>query len=464
MSTGAPLPARIFSSRRNALAVALVYGIVFLTTAVTRVAIREAVVTPDGKLYLLLAENLLRHGCYSQSLPDNAECVPTWTSQPPGYPLFLAGCRAVLGASPTSIVVAQSIIYAAAVVYLLFAARRLLDPPLAWMLAAGLLIGCSPLTVSWSHWILTETLAGAGVLWVMAECVRSLSRGELRTVMVTAALTTSVLVRWDLVWLVAPVLLVAWYLHEPRPAIRRSFAALCGPGSAILFLMVRAAAVGLPFVPPYPLPPDEVPPGIASFWREAATTPAATSALLWNVWGRNYSAVAGSFDYQSVSRVVDVTRLRSVLRKLSAVPDGTEVPHDISEEFAALAYETRQQQRGIGRLEILVTRSTQTWGRRDFIHRSGWHQDHERWLQPYRSGLVGLTLVAPWLFRSGPQRVLSLGVLLLLMSRTLFLAAMTCLEVRYDTPLIPALELVLAMLALTAFRWGKLERPAGARH
>jgi hypothetical protein len=184
---------------------------------------------------------------------------------------------------------------------------------------------------------------------------------------------------------------------------------------------------------------------------------------LWNVWDRKYSAVASSFDYQSVSRKVDVTQLQSALSRLSALPDGSDVPRDINEEFARLAHETREQQRGIERLKILVIRSIVTWGRRDFINWSGWHRDHERWLQPYRGGLVALTLVAPWLFRSGPQRVLSLGVLLLLMSRTLFLAAMTCLEVRYDTPLVPALELILAMLALTALRSGKSKPPAVAR-
>lgn len=420
----------------------------FLSAFVFRVVLNQPTVTPDGELYMRIADNVVLNGCYSDSPPAQALCSPTWANQPPGYPLFIAVVKVLFGDTPQHIVVAQSFLYALAIVYVLFSARLVFRGSNGWLIAVGLLLALSPLTAPWSQWVLTETLAAAATLWVAAECLRSLAIGKCRTPHIALALIAAVLVRWDMIWLILPVALVAWHLHGVRAMFYRLGILLGVVAVPILLLVMRAVAVGLPPVPSaLNASADELPPGVVSFWKTSATRQTATSTLLWNVWNRRYGIIETTFDYSSVSRKADTTRLRSTLHALSSVPDGHPVPPEIDKSFATIADEFAHENPAYYQLVVLFERAVYIWRGKDTINHSGWHTDREQLVRVYRAGLLGLVLLAPVIFwRSGPERVFSGGVALFVLSRTLFLVSVTALEIRYVTPAIPAMELAAALL------------------
>jgi hypothetical protein len=443
---------------------AAIYACGFLSAFAFRVSLNQPIVTPDGELYLRIANNLVLNGCYSDSPPLEAVCSPTWGSQPPGYPLFIALVKVLFGGTPQHIVAAQSFLYALTLAYLLFAVRLMLPGFKGWLFATGLLLAFSPLTAPWSHWVLTETLAAAASLWVAAECLRSLAIRQTRTPHIALALTAAVLVRWDLVWLILPAAVVTWHLHRARAMVYTVGLWLGVAAIPVLLLVARATALGLPPVPSaLNATADELPPGVVSFWKAASTRQGATSTLLWAVWNRRYRMIETTFDYGSVSKKVGTDRLRSMLHALSSVPDGQPVPPEVDKSFAMIADDFALENPVYYRLVLPFERAVYLWGARDTLSHGGWRTDREQYLRLYRAALLGLVLIAPFLLsRNSSEKVFAWGVALFAISRTLFLVSLTSLEVRYVTPAIPLMELVVALLALKGLKTLRPPAPSGA--
>lgn len=421
-----------------------VYASCFVSAFVLRVSLSTTTLTPDSESYLRMAENVLLHGCYSNSRPDTAECSPTWSNQPPGYPLFIAAVKAVSSGTADAIVLAQCLVYAVAVAYALYSLRQSLHLSRRSLVATGLVLSLSPLTASWSQWVLTETLAAAAALWVGAECLRSLSSGVFRTRPLAAALAVSLMVRWDLIWLVVPVAIVAFRLRARGGTTRRMAIAIGAMGLPVVLMSIRAVLVGLPAMPRYmDAPPDELPPGIYRFWRVTSISQTAASTLLWKVWNRQYGGIATIFDYDSVSNRVDPARLREAIGTLSSTPDGTAVSRKIDDAFAAITSEAVRRNQASYWADVVFRRSLSIWSARDTITWSGWLSDHEAYLRPYRVALLIVVLVAPFAWpRGSTLRMFSAGVVLFVVIRTTFLVTFTAVEIRYVTPFIPIMEVV----------------------
>jgi hypothetical protein len=233
---------------------------------------------------------------------------------------------------------------------------------------------------------------------------------------------------------------------------------------AILLLMARAVIVGLPAVPSMLTGgPDELPPGVVAFWRIAATGPNATSGLLWKVWNQQYATIATTFDYGSISRRVDQTALSAALRELSVVPDGRPVPKPVDELFTTMADEILHRSQGWHWPTVWLERIVTIWTADDTLHSSGWTTSHEAFLRPYRIVLLGLLLIAiPFFPAASAERALAVGVFLFVFTRTIFLVAVTALEIRYLTPVIPAMELVAALFV--ARLWADWSALSGGAH
>src|SRR5689334_3551729 len=71
----------------------------------------------DSFRYLRLAENMVQNFCYSASPVANGQCVPTWSAQPPGYPVFIAMTQSLTMTSDRSIIIGQTIIFFVAALY-----------------------------------------------------------------------------------------------------------------------------------------------------------------------------------------------------------------------------------------------------------------------------------------------------------------------------------------------------------
>jgi len=432
-----------------------VFAIVVVVTFLVRVP-HSPIVSPDGELYLRIADNVIANGCYSDSPPAERACHPTWANQPPGYPLFLAVSR-VAGAPVRALPALQIFLYAVAAIYALACLRRELGMARPWVYATGLVLALSPLTIGWSHWILTETVAAAAALWLVADCIRSASTRTFRTGPLAISLAAATFVRWDLIWLSVPIMAVAWHLRR-TPGILFRLCVVGTPVSTLIALLIaRAAIVGLPLVPSaLNAGPDELPPGIVTFWNVASTRQTATSGLLWRVWNRQYQKIADTFDYDSLSGRVDASAFRSVLRDLSSVPDGRPVPDSIDQRFAGLARDAVRNGPVRYWLSVWLARAASMWLHPDTLNFSGWLQNHEPYFHPYREVLLALVLLAPAFFpRGSALRVAAGGLVLFIIGRTAFLVVLNGLESRYLTPFIPAMELVAVALVWSLYE----ERP-----
>jgi hypothetical protein len=243
------------------------------------------------------------------------------------------------------------------------------------------------------------------------------------------------------VWLACPALLTAAHLHRSWVFFRAAAALTGTMGLLLAILMARAISVGLPPIPSVlTVEPEELPPGIIRFWRLASIGPTATSALLWNVWNRDYSDAARTVEDRSIARDVDREQLRRALDQLGAVPRGQQVPAAVDADFGRMAASLEARR---GRLPaVLLQRARAMWFDEDTLHHAGWRTSHEAWLRPLRSALFVLTLLAPLLAWRHPSfRAIAAGTALLVVARTLFLVALTALEIRYVTPLMPVMEL-----------------------
>jgi hypothetical protein len=370
------------------------------------------------------------------------------------------------------IIVVQIFAYCVAILYLLHAARSILHNSVA-VLWTGAVLALSPLAAPWSQWVLTESLATAGTIWVMAECLRALDADRMRVVPVALALAFTMLMRWDQVWVAVPVLMIVVHLHGIRPAVLRAALILTLAFTPYALLVARAGIVGLPLVPPR-LDSSELPPGIVTFCNTASIKQTAIQGLLWRVWDRRYGAIERDFDYQALADGIDQSELRRLMRALSSVPDGATVPPALDDSFAALAARYCRADALRCRVWIPIERAIHLWSDRDRITYSGWSwrsdQSFESARTVYRLTLLGLTvllLIATWKDRR--WRLLIGAVLAYVACRTLFLTSVTAIELRYLAPMIPPIEFVAAFASaciagrLFGFLWASFPPAPRAR-
>jgi hypothetical protein len=411
-----------------------------------------AIVGPDGKGYLTLAENLLRHACYSDDNPVSGTCTPTWSYQPPGYPAFLAVVMAVFGKSAAAVIVVQSLLFGVAVFFLLESAVRL-QFKLAGVVAAGLLIALSPNTLGWSNWVMTEPLAAAGLIWLVAEFLTAIATRRIPILRFSAAIAVCAILRWDTVWASIPLIVLAFRLYRLKKAALT--VAIIGVLSALPYaaLSIRAASAGLPLVPSAYPPKDEVPTGILTFWRTAAVTETSASNLFWPVWGRRYRDIQPARYSESFAASALSGHARELFRQLASTPDRATVPTQLDASFADLA---RRYPSGDAWYypRLILARMYHSLRDPDPINSMGFRisPSVERTLSVLAAAeRVLLPVVCFFLFflTRNPTAKLVIGsILLLILMRTLFLAGMTELEQRYWATTMPLLE-----FATGAFLW-----------
>jgi hypothetical protein len=413
-----------------------------------RLAFPSPVITNDSKYFFLLADNININHCYSSSDPEIAECKPSWGSQPPGYPVFVALVRRLAGTNPLRIVLAQTAIFALAAATALWASYSW-HKSVAALLVSLLMLTFSPVSVAWPRWVLTETLAAAAGLWAFAVLFRSVGDRRMRVVAAAIAIGGATFVRWDQIWLLAPASICAFYLGGFSKGLRDTAAMGFIAAVPVLAMILRAALVGLPLLPGMiSSDPEFGRTGAVAFWRQAAVTQGATSGFLWQMWGQEYKNLT-QFDYNSIRSSFNTARLHVLMDRLSTLPPGSPLPADIDAELAELA----SADSGIGpTLNLIWHRAVKMWTAKDAIFSSGWRslpseQIVENLCHVYRIALIlSCLIVLP--FVRGAASVVLVGLLSYIALRTIFLASQTALEVRYLMPMFPVTEIVLASLVV----------------
>ena len=221
----------------------------------------------DLSLYLILAKNIIENFCYSTSaIWTTTPCAPARGSQPPGYPLFIALMEVVAGDGERPIVFAQMVLFSIAAIYfcqVFYVSHR---SPILLILTSGAAL-FSPASFGWSHFISTEFLSCAAVLFAFAEIARSVQVRRICTSGICIAVICGMLICWDLITLLIPVLAALTISFGLRSALRQGIPIVLICALPYLLLVARAAVVGLPLLPTILNREATFPVGVVRFFR-----------------------------------------------------------------------------------------------------------------------------------------------------------------------------------------------------
>ena len=289
----------------------------------------------DGLVYMLVANNIL-NGCgVSMSEQGVVACVPHFGGhQGPGYPAFIAPIWSLSGNSDLVVRLVQTTLYVISILYLVNGLHRYTSS-LNQALIVGLVLAVSPLHVAWPRFILSETLALSGTLWVFAELVKSLHTKRLHIIPIGLALITATFMRLDAILLVAPVSIAAFMIHKPLEAIKKGLAialVLAIPWSGWL---ARNIIVGLDNIfKPSIVELYEKTPGIFSWTSTWSTTQYSSNAIHWPVYTLAYDKIR--IDDKAYSSQKEMEKVNALIEDLQNFKNKP-FPKSIDNQFAVLA-------------------------------------------------------------------------------------------------------------------------------
>ncbi len=305
----------------------------------------------DTATYIKFAENIIRGCGLSHSDPSSNECILTSGGYFPGYPAFIAFFWIIFGKSVYIVLIAQLICYLLALMWLLIAIFRLTNNNKI-MCAVGILLALSPLQVGWFRFILTEPLAIATATWFLAELIISVSNKKLRAYQLALALSASVYVRPDSIFMILGPCIIAFYIYDFKKSIQH----------ISLFVILTTIPVSAWLVRNYTI-------GHAPLSMASAAAPIAPGYFLWldtwvvneyersdanfPVWRREYSKIKihGS-SYITLDELENAKVLISALSRI----DGQEFPENIDKKFNKLALEKIQNRSKFRPIQIYFER------------------------------------------------------------------------------------------------------------
>jgi hypothetical protein len=443
-------PERFHTAARNSSSLtALVLLCLFVLLLGARLSFPEPITEPDSDYYSQLGHNFVTYRCYGRVNEETGACSPVWGNQPPGYPIFLGVLHALGSEYLSYAVFTQTAIFSIAATYALWAAYAW-HKSLATLVISGTVLALSPVSIAWPRWVLTETLAGAGALWVFAEIFRSLALQRLRILQLSLATSVAILVRWDQIWLLVPAAACALYLDYRKPLNVCGQIGVMGfvAGLSIFVMVVRAAIVGLPLFPSV-ANDTYLPKGVMDFWRVAAKNQSFTASFVWPITDQKYEHMASQLDYSSIAPGFDTPRFRAVLNRISALPPDTALPRKLDADLAELAQ--NPSPKAWSRFRLVGYRAMAIWCQWDDVYKSGWEGVNdpnrtENFARAYRTALLILTAALLFLLRG--ERLFIIGALISYVAvRTCFLASLSLLESRFLVPMLPSMELVLIAVA-----------------
>jgi len=144
--------------------------------------------------YERFADNILHGNGFSFSEPSSSVIVPSSGGYYPVFPAFIALVWLLFGKSVMAVLWAQLALQILALYWLLNSLLKLTNN-IKLVIGAGVLLALSPLTVGWSRFPLTESLAITASMWFLAEIINSLVVKKLRILPLAAALAASIYIR-----------------------------------------------------------------------------------------------------------------------------------------------------------------------------------------------------------------------------------------------------------------------------
>jgi hypothetical protein len=328
-------------SARRPFGLEQVFFLTFFLALVSRLIMITAgpLVQGDSFSYLAVAENLLHNGCVSLSPPTIGACVPHWGgNQLPGYPLFISAIWFVTGESLMALLIAQSVVYAAAAGFAANAMRAIL--PRYWMpVPLGAVLALAPSTMGFSRVVLTEELAAALALFVFGLLIRSYAIGRFPTFAIGVVSAFAFFVRYDLALLAMPIAICAVRVSGVRRAAIQGVAVVMIVTTPVALWSVRNVVHGLGPWPPFGIGADGQPIARGPLdWMETwVTSQRSLATSVWPFAAGDYAAIKTPWD-----RTEAVPEIADALSELRSLPPQSPIPVGLDARFAQLAALARQ--------------------------------------------------------------------------------------------------------------------------
>jgi hypothetical protein len=170
----------------------------------------------DWAVYQRFAVNIFNGNGFSLSDSGASVIVPSSGGYYPGFPAFVALAWILFGEQSVNAVLwGQLVLYLVALYWLLNSLLNLTQN-INIVIGSGILFALSPLTVGWSRFPLTETLAIAASMWFLAEIVNSLAANKLRSVHLATALTASTYIRPDTILMAIALIPLSISIYQTK--------------------------------------------------------------------------------------------------------------------------------------------------------------------------------------------------------------------------------------------------------
>ena len=336
------------ASEKSCLYVALI----IMLAAISRLCVMffSQAEAGDTATYIKFAENIIRGCGLSHSDPSSNECILTSGGYFPGYPAFIASVWMIFGKSVLAVLISQLICYLLALTWLLIAIFRLTKSNKI-IFALGILLALSPLQIGWFRFILTEPLAIASSTWFLAELIISVADKKLRIFHLASALSISIFIRPDGIFMVLGVFLVSFHIYDFKKSIRQILVILLLTTVPVSGWIIRNYNIGQPLLSLSS--GGQSPPGyfmwlstwvVNEYERSEASSP---------VWLKNYSQIKiHNSKYMSDDELI---KTQLLIRELSKL-DGQKFPENIDEQFNNLALKKIQNRSSFMLMEIYSAR------------------------------------------------------------------------------------------------------------
>jgi hypothetical protein len=437
----------------------------------------------DWAIYSTVAENIL-NGCgVSLSDPASEACVPHFGgNQLPGYPAFVALVWEIFDHKNAPIRLTQTFIYVASLLWLV---RSVYIYTLSTKIAllVGIVMAISPLQIAWPRLLLTETLALAATILVLAELLYSLAYNRLRIFPLAVALSFAMFIRLDSVLLTIPTAVTGFIIYKPYKAFKTGLVLLLLLLIPIGSWTVRNINVELPSLFPQnmTLPGGaHQPTGYLKWGSTWVTEEYQNPGWRWGVNKLNYDLI--SIDSRAYDSIEEKNRVEALLEDLKEY-NGQPFPLDIDHQFSEIALENLKNYKFRTLVINPFKRSVALWS--NVFSSYAWPNElasisNQGRLQVKRGeGIIDLALEYPFIaitkgLTGGYKMLLQIIFILItilvinrsitskkirnilfitgsiVLSRTAFFAITNNIETRYSVEAVPGMEL-LAIFGIVYF-------------
>ncbi|NQV80717.1 MAG: hypothetical protein HQ495_09190 [Alphaproteobacteria bacterium] len=266
----------------------------------------------------------------------------------------------LFGPAIAPVLILQAIVYALAAAYLAVSVAR--GPTGTWGgLLVALVVAFSPVQIGWPRFLLTESLALAGTLWVFAECLRSFDQKRFRTLPIAAAMLLALAARYDSILLALPVAAVGLIVERPLRAMAKGLVVFLIITTPIVAWTARNMSHGLSLVPNTFMKSGEPTPWGLLMWADTWVTSLYVAQFSYGIANRDYVGGRKTLDLTIFRDVEERKQIEALFDDLMRY-QGQAFPNYIDDQFREMARRRRDERPFQTWLVVPLRRAAFLWG------------------------------------------------------------------------------------------------------